>query len=178
MAVYGSIRDLLMRGILHGGGGPATSPYGRSVDATVRGAGWTVGPGQAGYSVGPSTGTAASLGLTGAQGEDGETISDPTSEEYVFIGNIACCPECARMTGMRVPAGTSLMEISHPNCRCQIVPLSVARNMGVAPNPTNPETGRPYTDAGTRRYMLGSKYEYLWNEDQEEMRRRRNAAFG
>ena len=123
-----------------------------------RGLGWADGAVAAGRGVGKSTETAVELGLAGAQGvpdENGfaENIQDPTAERFIFVGNIACCPECAQKSGMEVPAGTSLLEISHPNCRCQIVPESVARGMlgseNTLPNPVNPKTGFPYTDEAT-----------------------------
>ena len=122
-----------------------------------RGLGWAVEPVDAAAQVGRGTETAVELGLAGAQGETGEdgfaeNIQDPTQQKYVFVGNIACCPQCAAMSGMEVPAGVSILEISHPNCRCQIVPASVANNMlmNQLPNPVNPNTGVPFTKAQTQ----------------------------
>jgi hypothetical protein len=68
---------------------------------------------------------------------------------------------------MEVPAGVSIFEISHPNCRCQIVPASVAQGMlmNKLPNPQfNPTQGSsiknpiPYSDAETQRAMNAQDY--------------------
>lgn len=142
------------------------------------GLGWAVGAVDAGRGVGKSTETAVELGLAGAQGEVNpetgiaENIQDPTAEKYIFVGNIACCPECARMSGMEVPAGVSLLEISHPNCRCQIVPARVAEGMlssqSTLPNPINPKTGVPYTNEATDYAIIKS----LRNNELADRRRR------
>lgn len=151
---------------------------GRSSQMVNNGLGWAVGAVDAGRGVGKSTETAVELGLAGAQGEVNpetgiaENIQDPTAEKYIFVGNIACCPECARMSGMEVPAGTSILEISHPNCRCQIVPESVARTMlgseSTLPNPINPKTGVPYTNEATDYAIIKS----LRNNELADRRRR------
>lgn len=151
---------------------------GRSGQMVNNGLGWAVGAVDAGRSVGKSTETAVELGLAGAQGEPdpetglAENIQDPTAERYIFVGNIACCPECARMSGMEVPAGVSILEISHPNCRCQIVPESVARTMlgseSTLPNPINPKTGVPYTNEATDYAIIKS----LHNNELADRRKR------
>ncbi len=145
---------------------------GRSQRMVEGGVGWGLGADQAGAEVGPSTRTAVDLGLAGAQGEPNaegvaENLQDPTATRYIFVGNIACCPMCAQMSGMEVPAGVSIFEISHPNCRCQIVPESVANGMlmNKLPNPQfNPAPGSsikspiPYSDAETERAIRAADY--------------------
>lgn len=135
---------------------------GRSSGMVSRGSAWGLAADQAGAEVGPSTRTAVDLGLAGAQGEPdeegvAENIQDPTQTRYIFVGNIACCPRCAEMSGMEVPAGVSIFEFSHPNCRCQIVPESVANGMlmNQLPRPQNNtptyfgKPAIPYTKAQT-----------------------------
>jgi hypothetical protein len=146
---------------------------GRSQRMVDGGVGWGLAADQAGAEVGPSTRTAVDLGLAGAQGEPNpetgvaENLQDPTATKYIFVGNIACCPRCAEMSGMEVPAGVSIFEISHPNCRCQIVPASVAQGMlmNQLPNPQfNPTPGSsiknpiPYSYAETQRAMNAQDY--------------------
>jgi hypothetical protein len=76
------------------------------------------------------------------------------------------------MSGMEVPAGVSILEISHPNCRCQIVPESVARTMlgseSTLPNPINPKTGVPYTNEATDYAIIKS----LHNNELADRRKR------
>lgn len=145
---------------------------GRSQRMVEGGVGWGLAADQAGAEVGPSTRTAVDLGLAGAQGEPNsegvaENLQDPTATRYIFVGNIACCPRCAEMSGMEVPAGVSIFEISHPNCRCSIVPESVAQGMLMnrLPNPQfNPtpdssiKSPMPYSDAETERAIRAADY--------------------
>lgn len=146
---------------------------GRSQRMVEGGVGWGLAADQAGAEVGPSTRTAVDLGLAGAQGEPNpetgiaENLQDPTATRYIFVGNIACCPRCAEMSGMEVPAGVSIFEISHPNCRCSIVPESVAQGMlkNRLPNPQfNPtpdssiKSPMPYSDAETERAIRAADY--------------------
>ena len=94
---------------------------------------------------GPSLENAMALAATGAQGTpdqysaispaqlqaDGISTDepvDPANQQYVFVANMLCCPQCSEMNG-RTASGMQIAVLPHPNCRCAWVPADEAATM-------------------------------------------------
>lgn len=106
---------------------------------------WYTGIHQIGAeSNGPALENAMALAVSGAQGTpDANSMTspealvaegiptdsvDPASQEFEFVGNMLCCPQCAAMNGTRA-SGMRVATLPHPNCRCAWVPVAEAGMM-------------------------------------------------